>query len=203
MTSRKSPPQADNNPPESSPQPTPESSPSAAEGSASSAADPGTDRLREIAAEGDAGAPADGAAADPAGGWVERAVEPRHYDMARRYVDGTLAMLETFLPVKYGNDTRQRGYAAFAPVVAQHEEDIPELMRKATLYGAAAVWTGALVKNTVVEVKKVNALEAEIARLTEAHQKRGTDPGEARRLALSELGLGPDGQPKPPQHHPA
>lgn len=167
----------------------------AGESGAGSAVDPapGRDVLESMARGGDGGAAPEAGPLTDAQRWAqlypEPVVEERHRQMAAKAVGAICGISEGIFPISYGEKRRLDGVAAFAPLCAKYEGEFPEWYHKYRLELMALAWVGSFGVVTVVEVKRVNAIEAKVEEIAAKYRGEGLTGGEARARALGDLGL--------------
>lgn len=127
--------------------------------------------------------------------YPEPVVEERHRMMAAKAVGAICGGCETLFPIRYGDKRRLDGVAALAPLVAKYEGEFPEWYQKYRLEINGLMWLGGLGVVTVIEVKRVNALEEQVQERAAKYRGEGLTDAEARARALSDLGLTEGVQP--------
>lgn len=160
---------------------------------------PGRDVLESMARGGDGGAAPEAGPLTDAQRWAqlypEPVVEERHRVMAAKAVGAICGISEGLFPIRYTDQRKVDGVAAFAPLCAKYESEFPEWYHKYRLELMALAWVGSFATVTVVEVKRVGALEAKVEEIAAKYRGEGLTGGEARARALGDLGLTEGVQP--------
>lgn len=115
-------------------------------------------------------------------------VEEKHRVMATFVFGAMCDGLQAVMPISYRDQTRAQGAEALAPLAAKYEDVFPEWYVRWKEEIAFGMFMAGFIGGTVREVKRVQAIEADVKELSDKYVAQGKTRAEARKQALADLG---------------
>lgn len=145
---------------------------------------PGRDELERLAGN-DSEITDAGHSSDP----LRRIVVEEKHEVMAEFAFGLMCDgLQAVMPIQYSAETRANGARELAPLAAKYEDVFPEWYVRWKEEIAFGMFMAGFIGGTVREVKRVQAIEADVKELTDQYITQGRTSAEARKQALADLG---------------